>query len=448
VESRGHDLYAIRFTTDMTNIDISLMLALVDTVDTTLDCLVVIGVVCVNIPFMLVLMAPVMVVVFRYAVLYLRSSRELKRLESIAKSPLYAQFSESLTGLSTIRAYQAQGTMLQRCFEFLDVASRTHYYLWVSPRWLTVRIQTIGAIVSGAVGLFLIMTAGREYGLSPTQAGLALLYSLQFTAALNWCLRSEAQLEMFLNSVERTEEYCKLDQEAPPVIEATRPPPGWPTRGGVEFDGVVLRYAPHLSQVLRGVSFTVTAGSRVGIVGRTGAGKSSLLVALFRLVEPEAGDILIDGVSVLRMGLRDLRSAIAIVPQDPVLFRGSIRDNLSPRSSDPTTTQYHSDALLWEALERVCMKDYVESLPNALDSEVTEGGSNLSVGQRQLLCMARAMLKHARLIVLDEATANVDRIADEVCSARCSCRDPSVSTAAMCRLSRTQSTRSSQVPLC
>ncbi|CAM9614599.1 unnamed protein product, partial [Phaeothamnion confervicola] len=388
-----------RFSSDINEIDKDLM----ETFGSTLACFfnaaAIVVVISYTIPWLVLFLLPISGLAYYIGALYLNCSRELKRLDSVSKSPIYAHFTESVAGVSTVRAFGAQERFVAESSRRVDRCNRAHFNLWVSNRWFNIRIQAIGALVSGLSGAFLVWW-GKDH-LSPALAGLSLLYALQFTNALKYVVRQHAQLEMEMNSVERTLEYQALPQEADPQVRlADQPPPDWPRQGGITFDGVTLQYPSASAPVIENMSFVIEPQTRVGIVGRTGAGKSSLTTCLFRLVEPAAGRIIIDGIDTLAVGLEVLRSRLAIVPQDPVLFRGTVRSNLDPFGE-------YSDADMWEALRRAHLASSVTA-DGGLDSQVEDNGSNFSVGQRQLLCMARALLRNSSILVMDEATANVD----------------------------------------
>ncbi|ORZ33508.1 P-loop containing nucleoside triphosphate hydrolase protein [Catenaria anguillulae PL171] len=354
-------------------------------------------------PWFAVPLVPLMVVYWYVQVFYRSTSRELKRLDSVGRSPLYAAFSETLTGITTIRAYREEERFRNVNQTLIDYNNRPYYQSIAAQRWLSIRIETIGSLLVLFAGLFGVINVGIT---SVELIGLSLSYALQVTGALNWCVRQAAEVEMQMNAVERIWHYAsELEAEAPPVTAVRPPSEHWPERGEVEFSNVTLAYRKGLDPVLKNVNMKVPAGSKVGIVGRTGAGKSTTLVALFRLVELMEGKIVIDGVDIAQLGLHDLRSRLAIIPQEPTLFAGTWRSNLDRFGQV-------SDDKLWESLERAGLKEYVQSLPEKLDAPIDEGGENLSVGQRQLACLARAMTRNSNLIVLDEVTASVDLESD------------------------------------
>ncbi|XP_060179357.1 ABC transporter C family member 2-like [Lycium barbarum] len=345
-----------------------------------------------------------LLVVFYGAYLYYQSTaREVKRLDSISRSPVYAQFSEALNGLATIRAYKAYDRMANINGKSVDNNIRFTLVTMSGNRWLAIRLETVGGIMIWLTATFAVVQNGRaenQQAFASTM-GLLLSYALNITSLLTAVLRLASLAENSLNAVERVGTYIELPSEAPAIIEGSRPPPGWPSAGSIRFENVVLRYRPELPPVLHGISFTIPPSDKVGVVGRTGAGKSSMFNALFRLVEPESGRILIDDCDVSKFGLTDLRKVLGIIPQAPVLFSGTVRFNLDPFNE-------HNDADLWESLERAHLKDVIRRNSLGLDAEVSEAGENFSVGQRQLLSLARALLRRSKILVLDEATAAVD----------------------------------------
>jgi ABC-type multidrug transport system fused ATPase/permease subunit len=369
--------------------------------------------------------------------IYLNSSRDLKRLESVQRSPLYQQFGETLNGIVTIRAYGDGPRFIVDNHRRINAYNRPHIYLWASNRWLALRVDWTGALVSFFSATFVLINVGK---IDAGAAGLSLTYAVTFTENVLWLVRLYSEVQQNMNSVERVREYLDVDQEAAPVIPESRPTTGWPTEGAVEFKGYTTRYRPDLDAVLKEVSFSVKPGEKVGIVGRTGAGKSSLALALFRGLESEKGQILIDGVDIGSIGLRDLREAITIVPQDPTLFTGTIRSNLDPFGlfsdeeiftairrvhligSDGSGTATPMTSSTFTATEANAMNGSTAAVTTVstdnknvfhnLDSLVSESGSNLSQGQRQLLCLARALLKQPRVLMMDEATASIDYATD------------------------------------
>ncbi|KAF7840257.1 ABC transporter C family member 2-like [Senna tora] len=345
-----------------------------------------------------------LLVVFYVAYLYYQSTaREVKRLDSVTRSPVYAQFGEALNGLSTIRAYKAYDRMADINAKSMDHNIRFTLVNMSGNRWLAIRLETLGGLMIWFTASFAVMQNGRaenQQAFASTM-GLLLSYALNITSLLTGVLRLASMAENSLNAVERVGNYIDLPSEAPSIIESNRPPPGWPSSGSIRFEDVVLRYRPELPPVLHGLSFTIFPSDKVGIVGRTGAGKSSMLNALFRIVELERGKILIDDCDIVKFGLMDIRKVLGIIPQSPVLFSGTVRFNLDPFNE-------HNDADLWEALERAHLKDVIRRNSLGLEAEVSEAGENFSVGQRQLLSLARALLRRSKILVLDEATAAVD----------------------------------------
>lgn len=332
---------------------------------------------------------------------YLRTSRELKRLDSISRSPIYAHFQESLSGINTIRAYRQTKRFALENEWRIDANLRAYFPSISANRWLAVRLEFLGSIIILASAGFAIVAVTSGNGPSAGLVGLAMSYALQITQSLNWIVRQTVEVETNIVSVERVLEYARLPSEAPEIVSKNRPPVSWPSKGAVSFNGYSTRYRPTLDLVLKDINLSVKSHEKIGVVGRTGAGKSSLTLALFRIIESAAGDITIDVLSTASMGLMDLRRRIAIIPQDAALFEGTIRDNLDPG-------HVHDDTELWSVLDHARLRDHVASMTGQLDAIIHEGGSNLSSGQRQLISLARALLTPSNILVLDEATAAVD----------------------------------------
>ncbi|KAG7361469.1 multidrug ABC transporter permease/ATPase [Nitzschia inconspicua] len=430
-----------RFSKDLYSID----LELVDYFDfflfTTLNVAVALGTILFVTPWFGVAVIPLGFFYFRFLNYFRDVSRETKRLDSITRSPVYAFFSETLGGLETIRAYGKPDRFRLDFSEKIDANTRANYNNKTSERWLSVRLETIGSIISGLAAIFASITAinGTDRQNFASLAGLSLTFAIQITSMLNWCVRSFATLEAGMNSVERVIYYTEnIPHEAPATrkgleVEAKEtkdPSPSnpsvfavsanggkaenitddWPQHGGITLKSLKMRYRPDTPLVLKGLDVSIQGGQRVGVVGRTGSGKSSLLLTLLRLVEPTldvqnmedyVAPMTIDGIDVLRVGLKDLRSRMGIIPQNPVLFSGTIRSNIDPFG------QFSNDQI-WKALEQCGLKAAVEAMPGQLDAVVSEYGQNLSSGTRQMLVLGRALLRQCRILLLDEATSSVD----------------------------------------
>ncbi|KAJ3352784.1 Multidrug resistance-associated protein 1 [Allomyces javanicus] len=351
-------------------------------------------------PAFLAAMAPLAVAYWILQRIFLASSRELRRLDSVSRSPVYTHFGESLDGLTVIRAFGHQARFVRGLYARVDDNLRAYYLSTTSNRWLAVRLELIGAMVVFAAALLMVLTHADS-----AVIGLTLTYALNMTGTLSWTIRQLCEVESNIVAVERIHEYSELPVEAPAFMP-TRPPPHWPNRGEIQFEHFATRYRAGLDLVLHDIDVTVPAACKVGIVGRTGSGKSSTLLALFRVLEAAEGRIVLDGVDIATVGLYDLRSRITIIPQDPILFSGTIRANLDPFDQ-------HDDMALWHALDAVQLHDTVSALPGKLSHEVAHGAT-LSLGQRQLVCLARAMLRHSQVLVLDEATAQIDLETDRI----------------------------------
>ncbi|TFK18058.1 metal resistance protein YCF1 [Coprinopsis marcescibilis] len=363
-------------------------------------CLSIVIVIGVSFPPFLLVVAPLGWFYLRVMKYYLATSRELKRLDAVSRSPIFAWFSESLAGLSTIRAFNQQTVFSSINHDRVD-RNQICYLPSISVnRWLAIRLEFVGAVILFVVALLSVsalITTGVDAGL----VGLVISYALNTTSSLNWVVRSASEVEQNIVSVERILHQTEVEPEAPYETSKIEIPEGWPASGKIEFAHYSARYREGLDLVLRDISFTIKPKEKIGICGRTGAGKSSLLLALFRIIEPASGTIFIDDIDITKLGLYELRSAISIVPQTPDLFEGTLRENIDPVGQ-------HSDHDIWWALEQAHLKEDIVQLSGQLDAPVREGGSSLSSGQRQLLCFARALLRKTKILVLDEATSAVD----------------------------------------
>ncbi|KAK9376897.1 P-loop containing nucleoside triphosphate hydrolase protein [Lipomyces chichibuensis] len=395
-----------RFTTDIYRVDEVLTRVFSMFFNNTIRVCFTLIVISFTTPAFIVLILPLTVLYLYYQRFYLRTSRELKRLDSVSRSPIYAHFQESLSGLSTIRAFRQIDRFNNVNEHHVDYNLRAYFPSISANRWLSVRLEFIGSvIIFAAAGLSIIsVSSGRvRAGL----VGLAMSYALQITQSLSWIVRMTVEVEVNTVSVERILEYSRLPSEAPAIIPNRRPPAAWPTAGELVFEHYSTRYRQGLDLVLKDISLHIKPREKVGIVGRTGAGKSSLTLALFRMIEPVEGHIDIDALDTSTIGLSDLRHRLAIIPQDSQAFEGTIRDNLDPANA-------HDDTELWEVLELSHLKEHVSKMDGGLGARVAEGGSNLSVGQRQLMSLARALLTPSKILVLDEATAAVDVETDQI----------------------------------
>lgn len=390
-------------------------------------------VICGVLPWFLVPAALMLALYWWVLKYYRKTSTELGRLQSLSSSPIYAQYSETLDGLDTIRAFHWQGALKRENQDLVVANQRVDYCVFASDCWLGGRIRALGLFIIIGVSVLSVVTRGS---LSQGLVGLVLALSQSIIGDMEWFVQSGAMLESSMNQVERIQYYTATPPEAPLSLapgqtwdaahkcivqrvlaelagydedDGDRDDREWPSEGRIEFNNVWLRYRDDLGHVLQGISLTIDARHKVGVVGRTGAGKSSLINALFRLVELDSGTITIDGRDISRLGLHQLRSALAIIPQDPVLFSGTIRSNLDPFGVHAAE---QGDAALWDALEKVRLSEFVHGLPLGLEAKVETNGQNLSVGQRQLVCMARALLRDCRVLILDEATASVDNKTD------------------------------------
>uniref|UniRef100_A0A3P9ASD7 Canalicular multispecific organic anion transporter 1 n=1 Tax=Maylandia zebra TaxID=106582 RepID=A0A3P9ASD7_9CICH len=392
-----------RFAKDIFTIDEAIPASLRSCLLCLMSVLGTVFVICMATPFFAIVIIPLALIYFFVQRFYIAASRQLRRLDSVSRSPIYSHFGETVSGLSVIRAYKHQERFLKHNEVTIDENLKSIYLRIVSDRWLAIRLEFVGNLVVFFAALFAVISRDS---IDSNVVGLSVSYALNVTQTLNWLVRMTSELETNIVAVERVNEYTQLKNEADWVTD-TRPPQMWPEAGRVHFENYKVRYRPELDLVLHGITCDINSTEKIGIVGRTGAGKSSLTNCLFRIIEAAEGRILIDDVDIATIGLHDLRHRLTIIPQDPVLFSGSLRMNLDPFDK-------FSDEEIWRVLELSHLKSYVSGLQEGLQHKVAEGGENLSVGQRQLLCLARALLRKSRILILDEATAAVDLETDNL----------------------------------
>ncbi|CAN6241978.1 unnamed protein product [Urochloa humidicola] len=348
---------------------------------------------------------PVIVVSILYQRYQIPAARELARLYKIQRAPILHHFAESLSGASSIRAYGQKDRFRKANLGLFDSHSRPWFHNFASMEWLSLRLTMLSNIVF-AVCLILLVSL-PEGLLNPSIAGLAVTYALNLNYQLTSMIWNISRLENKMISVERILQYSRIPSEAPLVVDYCRPPNSWPHNGTINIRCLEVRYAEHLPSILRNISCTIPGRKKVGIVGRTGSGKSTFIQALFRIVEPREGTIKIDNVDICKIGLHDLRGRLSIIPQDPTMFEGTLKGNLDPLNE-------YSDQRVWEVLDKCQLGDIIRKSPKKLDSTVVENGENWSMGQRQLFCLGRVLLKRSNILVLDEATASVDSSTDAI----------------------------------
>ncbi|RNA37460.1 multidrug resistance-associated 1 isoform X3, partial [Brachionus plicatilis] len=355
-------------------------------------------------PMSLLLILPASLVYIFIQRYYVSSARQLARLDSSTKSPIFSFFSETLAGVSTIRAFNSKGRFIKKMEKNVDENTVYIYTANCAERWLIIRLDFIANLIAALASLFAVFSRNS---LSPGLVGLSISLSITVSQALNFFVKMGAEFEANITAVERVKEYFSIPQEPEWNKRDFILPSTWPSAGKVVLSNFSVKYREDSAFVLRNINAEIMPGEKIGIVGRTGAGKSSLTLALFRLLENSVGDIIIDGINIKNIGLHDLRHKLTIIPQDPVIFSGTIRMNLDPFSK-------HSDAEIWNSLELSHLKDFIMNSDEKLDFKCAEDGNNFSVGQRQLICLARALLRKTKILILDEATASVDHNTDEL----------------------------------
>jgi ABC-type multidrug transport system fused ATPase/permease subunit len=387
-----------------------------NSVDTTMTIMIAFTMVTVNFTFasflaiavatyglFLVLLVPIWIC-FYFLLGYIRkTSIEVQRLEAIARSPMYSASTEILGGVETIRAFQQEDRFVQTYRKYLNQQlvpfffARTCVFVWMMMRGNFLSSFIVASVLTLVLAVPGLLPAGN--------VALAITFGLSATEMMMHIVQVSVQAEIQMNAVERIKHFSEnLPHEKPALIEETAPPKEWPSQGEIVFENVVAGYRDG-PDVIKNLSFVINHREKIGIVGRTGSGKSSLLVLLFRIIEARGGRVVIDGIDVSKIGLNQLRRNLGIIPQTPVMFSGTLRHNIDP-------FEEHPDVRVWEVLEQVNLKAVVDGLPEKLQHKVAEGGTNFSVGQRQLLCMARALLLDPKILLLDEATAQIDQMND------------------------------------
>ncbi|CAF3829045.1 unnamed protein product [Rotaria sp. Silwood1] len=405
-----------RASKDQQVLDEALPMALIDTMQYLLMTLGAIAIIGMTNPWVLLILIPLIPTVLWLRRFYMRSSRQLKRLESVSRSPIYALFSSSLDGLTSIRAFDAQIDFLNMFIERIDTNARAYFILFATTRWFGLQLDLITSLLTLVTS---VLAVALRHQIDPSAAALSISYCITLTGLFQWAMRQSAEAENFMTSAERIHEYGQLTRESHSNNNKSgvliQPADDWPSRGIIEFKDYTFRYRPELDPVLKNLNLRIESKEKIGIIGRTvsvfrlGAGKSSLLQALFRLVDQSAinGTILIDDIDIGRLSLDYLRSHISVIPQVPILFCGTLRYNIDP-------FEQYSDEECLTALEAVQLKPLVRNHPDGLHLMVTESGTNLSAGERQLVCVARAILKRSHILLIDEATANVDHTTDRM----------------------------------
>ncbi|KAK8610039.1 hypothetical protein V6N13_026583 [Hibiscus sabdariffa] len=394
-----------RVSTDLSTIDLEMAFKLSIAVGTTMNTyfsFIVLAVLAWPVAFVIIPMIYLTILLQRH---YYASAKELMRINGTRKSSVASHLAESISGAMTIRAFGGEDRFFLKNMNLIDANASPDFYNFSANEWLIQRLEILCAIVlsSSALSMTLIPLGSSASGL----IGMALSYGLSLNVFLVFSVKYQCFLSNDVVSVERLEQYMHIPSEAPEVIEANRPPHDWPCVGKVDIRNLKVRYRPNAPLVLRGISCIFEGGSKIGIVGRTGSGKTTFISAFFRLVEPADGEIIIDNLNICEIGLHDLRSHLGIIPQDPTLFGGSVRYNIDP-------LEQHTDREIWEVLKKCQLREAVQAKEGGLNSFVVQDGSNWSTGQRQLFCLGRALLKRSKILVLDEATASVDNGTDSI----------------------------------
>ncbi|XP_049784175.1 ATP-binding cassette sub-family C member 5-like isoform X3 [Schistocerca cancellata] len=386
------------FSRDIDEVDVRLPITVETIMQNILLVVFAILFICVVFPWFFVAVIVLGVVYHLISKIFRSAIRDIKRLDAVTRSPVLSAIGSTVSGLSTIHAFAKEGIFISKFVQLFDENSTCSFLSMVSMRWLAVRIDSLAVVAVCLTSCFVI--AFRDV-IPPAMSGLALSYSAHISGIFQYTVRLVSETEMRFISVERINSYLRKLMPEDFKTAKINVLPEWPTKGRIEFKNVSLCYREGLPNVLKGINFIIESAEKIGIVGRTGSGKSSLVAAIYRMAELSSGKITVDGVNIADVKLQHLRSRLSVIPQDPVLFSGTIRSNLD------LNCQY-TDAEIWLALERTKLRDKVLSMKGQLDAKVTQEGDRLSTGEKQLLCLARALLRNCKILILDEATAAVD----------------------------------------
>ncbi|XP_070789628.1 ATP-binding cassette sub-family C member 8 isoform X3 [Pituophis catenifer annectens] len=396
-----------RFSADCNTIDQHIPATLECLSRSTLLCLSALAVISYVTPMFVIALVPLAIMCYFIQKYFRVASRDLQQLDDSTQLPLLSHFSETVEGLTTIRAFRYESRFKQKLLEYTDSNNIASLFLTAANRWLEVRMEYIGACVV-LIAAVTSITSFQSNKLSSGLVGLGLTYALMVSNYLNWMVRNLADMELQLGAVKRLNALIKTEAENyEGLLSPAQIPQNWPDQGEIQIQNLSVRYDSTLKPVLKHVTAHISPGQKIGICGRTGSGKSSFSLALFRMVDAFEGRIIIDGIDIAKLPLQTLRSRLSIILQDPILFSGTIRFNLDPEKKC-------TDSTLWEALEIAQLKHVVKALPGGLDAIVTEGGENFSQGQRQLFCLARAFVRKTSILIMDEATASIDMATENI----------------------------------
>jgi ATP-binding cassette, subfamily C (CFTR/MRP), member 1 len=390
-----------RFSKDVSEVDLDISLKSTEVITQIIQIFATLVIIMYTSLWFIIPMFPIFVCYYMIQNVYRDSNREVNRFFSISRSPLFAIYSETLNGLPTIRSYQSTDRFFNVVVEKLDYMQKNFYNMKALNMWLQFRLSILGGLLVSSIAFVLVFiyhfTRGNYFNVAT--AGLSMTYSIQITQILTSFVQKHVKLESEMNSIERLLFYANKIPIELENIEIE--PKDWPKEGKIEFKNFYMKYRPELPNVLDDVSFIIQPKEKIGIAGRTGSGKSSLIISLFRIFQNTKGSIFIDDVDITKISLKSLRNVLAIIPQDPILFTGTIRSNLDPFDK-------FSEKEIWGALRKVFIHDFIEKQQKQLKFEIEEGGNNLSVGQRQLICLARCLLEKKKILIMDEATSSMD----------------------------------------